>query len=133
MGIALFIAPLTKSALSVEQKYSGVASGVNNSIARISTMIAVSVVGALLISVFTSSLVSNIDDSELTAEQADAILSQKDKLAAIEIPADFDERAKIAAKNAVAQSFLDGYKWTTGVSIILALLSSVVAFFMIKK
>jgi len=133
LGIAVFIAPLTKSALSVEQKYPGVASGVNNSVARISTMIAVSVVGALLISVFTSSLVSNIDDSELTAEQADAIISQKNKLAAIEIPADFDEPAKIAAESAVAQSFLDGYKWAMAVSIILALLSSVVAFFMIKK
>src|SRR5258708_5347551 len=54
LGMSLVIAPLTKSALSVKQEYSGAASGVSNSVSRIAGLLAVALLGAVMLSVFSS-------------------------------------------------------------------------------
>ncbi len=43
LGIALSISPITKSALNVEERYSGAASGVNNSVSRVAALMAIAV------------------------------------------------------------------------------------------
>ncbi|MEX1112751.1 MAG: MFS transporter [Candidatus Andersenbacteria bacterium] len=48
IGMAVTVAPLTKSALAVPAKYSGAASGVNNAIARIAAPLAIAVFGLLV-------------------------------------------------------------------------------------
>ncbi len=52
IGMALVIAPLTKSALMVESKYSGAASGVNNAVARFAALMAIAVLSAVMLIYF---------------------------------------------------------------------------------
>jgi len=56
IGMATVIAPLTKSALAVEHKFSGAASGVNNAVARVAALLAVALLGAIVLFLFSSQL-----------------------------------------------------------------------------
>lgn len=132
LGMALVIAPLTKSALSVEQKFSGIASGVNNAVSRIAALMAIAILGAIVLSLFQVRLESSVNTSTLNSEQKSLILSQSDKLGGIEIPKTFDEEAKEVAENSVKRSFVHGFRWAIGISAFLALLSAIISFFTIK-
>ena len=57
LGLAATVAPLTATVLgSVEQGHSGLASGVNNAIARMASLLGIAVLGAVVSSTFTSRL-----------------------------------------------------------------------------
>jgi EmrB/QacA subfamily drug resistance transporter len=133
IGMALVIAPLTKSALAVEPEFSGAASGVNNAISRIAALMAVAVLGAVVISAFTAHLNSTLDASSLTREERVQILSQSDKLGGISIPDSFDESARQSATNAVRESFIFGFRWAMWVSAALALIGAFVSYIRIRE
>lgn len=128
IGMALVIAPLTKSALFVEPQFSGSASGVNNSVSRIAALMAVAVLGAIVISAFTIRLNDVISTPSLAPEEQRQILSQSDKLGGIVIPDTFDETASMIARNAVKESFIYGFRWAMGISAVLALAGALVSF-----
>ncbi len=128
IGMALVIAPLTKSALSVEPRFSGSASGVNNAVSRIAALMAVAVLGAIVISTFTTRLNDTISASSLTQEEQRQILSQSDKLGGIIIPDTFDETAQTLVRNDIRESFVYGFRWAMGVSAALALAGALVSF-----
>jgi EmrB/QacA subfamily drug resistance transporter len=57
LGLSATVAPLTATALSsVEQHRAGIASGVNNAVARIAGLVAIAVVGAVVSSQFSSTV-----------------------------------------------------------------------------
>ena len=53
-GMALFVSPLTSFALNVDFKENGLASGINNMIARFSGMLAVGILGGIMDPTFSS-------------------------------------------------------------------------------
>lgn len=126
-GMALVIAPLTKSALHVKPEFSGVASGFNNTISRIAAMMAVVILGVIMLSVFTAQLGTAVADSALNPEQQAQILNQSDKLGGIVIPDTFDQAAYGAARNAISGSFVSAFRWAMGVSAALALIGAIVS------
>lgn len=133
IGMAIVIAPLTKSALAVEQKFSGLASGINNAVSRIAALMAIAILGGIVISLFTTQLDKTINASTLNDEEKNQILSQSNKLGGIEIPSTFDSNARIITKNAVNESFIYGFRWAMGVSALLALLSTIISIFTIRN
>jgi EmrB/QacA subfamily drug resistance transporter len=57
LGLSATVAPLTATALSsVDRSHAGVASGVNNAVARVAGLVAIAVVGAVVSSQFTAQL-----------------------------------------------------------------------------
>ncbi len=132
-GMCLLIAPLTKSALSVSQQYSGAASGVNNAVSRIASMLAVAVLGAVVLSIFTTTLNKNAAASTLSPEQQQQITSQSFKLGGIDIPSSFDAESAAVAKNVVRQSFVKGFRTAMGINAILCFLAAIVAAVTIKN
>ena len=133
LGMSLVIAPLTKSALSVDAKYSGAASGVNNAVSRVASLLAVALLGAVMVTVFSSHLFNDVSHSSLTQIQKQQILVQKDRLGGIEIPDSFNYEARNSARKAIDTSFLYGFRIIIGIAAALALLSSFISFFFIKN
>jgi hypothetical protein len=132
IGMAVVIAPLTKSALSVGRELSGTASGFNNAVARIAALLAVALLGAIMVSTFTGRLSASVAESGLSPEQQSEILVQSDKLGGIVIPEPFDDAARLAARQAVSDSFAHGFRLVMIASALLALGAAVVSFLTIR-
>jgi EmrB/QacA subfamily drug resistance transporter len=133
LGMSLVIAPLTKSALAVESKYSGAASGVNNAVARIAGLLAVALLGLIVVTLFEGQLLQKITAAPMSDIAKHQIMIQQDKLGGIEIPQSFNSQTKQTAQNSIDTSFIYGFRWAMGINAALALLSSIISFFTIHN
>ncbi len=133
VGMALVIAPLTKSALAVKENYSGAASGVNNAVARIAGLLAVALLGAIIVFLFQQSLTKQITNSAIKRSDKTQIISQENKLAGIDLPKTFSKSEVTIAQTAINSSFIYGFRVIMSINAFLAFLSAVVAFFTIRN
>jgi EmrB/QacA subfamily drug resistance transporter len=73
-GLALTVAPLTATVLaSADRDKAGLASGVNNAIARVSGLVSIALVGVLIAASFTSSIDSRLAGQSLSPQAAAAV------------------------------------------------------------
>ncbi|MEJ0021778.1 MAG: MFS transporter [Candidatus Doudnabacteria bacterium] len=127
LGMAVVIAPLTKSALMVPEHFSGSASGVNNAVARVAALLAVAVLGAVAISFFGSSLRNRIAQTSLAVSEKQQILAQSDRLGGIEVAENFTPQEKLEAKTAIKRSFVDSFRIVLAITAVLAFISSIIS------
>ena len=121
LGMAVSVAPLTTTVMnSVDQRHAGAASGINNAVSRIASLLAVAVFGALLTGVFQATLNRQLDGLGLAPVVRENIEQQRSKLAAIETK---DERAR----RLIEESFVSGYRTVLSVAAGLAIASSLSA------
>ncbi len=127
VGMAISVAPLTTAVMnSVAQSRAGIASGVNNAISRTAGLLAIAVFGILMLQTFAGSL-----RRELPNDLQKAVVSQTDRLAAIELPPAWNSAERAAAKKAIDTAFVRGFRLTMAIAAALALASSLSAFLLI--
>jgi EmrB/QacA subfamily drug resistance transporter len=74
LGLAATVAPLTATVLgSVQAGHSGLASGVNNAVARVAGLIAIAAIGAVVASSFQSRLDSQLSGRRLSSQAQHAV------------------------------------------------------------
>ncbi len=74
VGLAMTVAPLTAAVLAdVEERQAGIASGVNNAIARVAGLLGVAAIGAIVATQFGSSLNSHLAGETLSAPARSAV------------------------------------------------------------
>ena len=131
-GMAIAVAPLTTTVMSsVESAHAGTASGVNNAASRVAALLAVALFGVVMAIGFNASLDRALAQAKLPPAAIEAIGSQREKLAAIELPAQMDAKSRETAKDAIAQAFVAGYRWIMLISALLGLASAAIAWLMI--
>lgn len=132
LGMAIVIAPVTKSALSVEDHLSGTASGVNNAISRVAALMAIAMLGALAISIFSHQLHDALQNSNLSVQQGNLILMQTHKLGAITIPTSFSTQTQQIIQSLITSVFISSYRWVMGICALFAFISASIAIVCIR-
>jgi hypothetical protein len=125
-GVAISVAPLTTTVMSsVDQSHAGVASGVNNAVSRVASLLAVAIFGLVLSHGFNAALNQSLNRLALPADIRREIDAQRPKLAAAEI---YDGRGGAAVKEA----FVAGFRTVLLVAAGLAIASSLSAVWLIR-
>ena len=110
LGMAIVVAPLTTTAMTaVEAEHAGVASGVNNAVARVAGLIAIAVFGIVLVRSFDARASAALDRLQLSAPARAAIDRELPKMAGADIDAAIDVPQRVAARRAIDESFVAAF------------------------
>jgi EmrB/QacA subfamily drug resistance transporter len=132
LGMAITVAPLTTTVMSsIGQNRAGIASGVNNAVARTASLIAIAVFGVVMLHVFKTHLDHRLSSANLPASVAQSLQSQSIKLAAIDIPENVNPETHQLIHHAVDESFVSGFRWVMVIGAALAEAGAVTALFWI--
>jgi hypothetical protein len=127
-GMALVITPLTTVALgSVKAEHSGLASGVNNAMARVAGLLAVAVLGVFAYGAFSANLDARLEGMDLPKGVRSELEAAKGELGAAEAPEGVDRETAAQIEDAIDESFVAGFRAVMLVSAGLALASALAA------
>ena len=125
LGMAISVAPLTTTVMnSVPESEAGVASGVNNAVSRLASLLAVAVFGLILYSSFDHALSRRLDKLHLPPALRQQTDAARPQLAAAHSPDPQVDRA-------IAESFLTGFRLILILSTALAAASSLTAWLLL--
>ncbi len=132
LGMSGVVAPLTTTVMgSVSERQAGVASGVNNAVSRVASLLSIAVLGMVAFHVFNIQLEHKLDAVKLTEPVKHSILEQRSRLMQIEPPRDLHPDQQQVLKRSIDESFLSGFRWVMFISAGLALFSAISAWVMI--
>jgi hypothetical protein len=132
-GMSISVAPLTTVVMSaVEQGRSGTASGVNNAVSRVAGVLAIAVLGNVMVMIFGQRLTSLVQ-SEIPASILHELQANLIKLGGLEVPSGLDAGPAVHVRNALAQSFVFGFRCVMLICAGLAVASAGIAGWMIPS
>lgn len=123
LGMAISVAPLTTTVMnSVAQNRVGIASGINNAVARSAGLVAIAVLGIVMLRVFDEGLDRHLAGGKLSASTLQSLHAQRTRLAAVDLPEDQDPATQQLTRQAVDESFVFGFRviMATGAALAVA-------------
>lgn len=133
-GMAICVAPLTTTVMgSVSVQHSGVASGINNAVARTAGLLAIAVFGVIVAQIFNQALDARLTQLQIPSSVQSLLAPERSKLAGAVIPASVDAAIVPVLKQAILESFVQAFRWIMGLASGLAILSAITAATMIRS
>jgi EmrB/QacA subfamily drug resistance transporter len=133
IGMAVAVAPLTTAVMgSVDSQRAGIASGINNAVARTAGLLAIAALGIVALVMFSASLDSNLNALALPPGVRTLLVAQQNKLVGIDIPAGLSSATSAAVHNAVSASFVSSFHVIMLIGAALALASALCSFLLIE-
>jgi hypothetical protein len=122
-GMTITVAPLTTAVMgAVATEHSGVASGINNTVARVAGLLTIAIFGVVLARVFDAQVQPRLERLALPAEARMQIEQQLPKMAGAELKsASLATQQRADAERAIDEAFVYGYRVVVLGSAILAL------------
>ena len=128
LGLSMTVAPLTSTVLgAVEESHAGVASGVNNAIARVAGLLAIAVLGAFVTSQFASSLGDRLGDRPLSAAAQAAVQEAKDRSLTTAPAARVPEAERPRLERAMEEASSSAFDLGLGIGAVLVLAGGVIS------
>jgi predicted MFS family arabinose efflux permease len=127
-GMGLTVAPLTTAVMgSVDRHHAGVASGINNAVARAAGLLAVAALGVVLLARFNLSLDQGLARLALPADVTHAVDAERGRLAAAELPAWIDPPVRDRLRQLFEDAYVAGFRALMITGAVLALLGALSA------
>lgn len=134
LGMAISVAPLTTVVMeSVKQRQAGVASGINNAVARTASLLSIAVFSIVVQNTFNYSLDRRMTALGIPLDVQKLLDNQRIKLAAASVPESVGAEVSARVKQAVALAFVDSFRLVMFIAVGLALSSALIALLMIRK
>jgi EmrB/QacA subfamily drug resistance transporter len=132
-GMAVSVAPLTTTVMnSVDSSQSGIASGVNNAVARTAGLLAVAVFGIVMLRTFNHRLDDRLQTIEITSHVRQSLNEERVNLAEMQLPKALHPETRVQLRKAVEQSFVFAFRGVMLLASGLAFASSIFAWLMIE-
>jgi MFS family permease len=134
LGMSMTVSPLTATVMgSVNEQYSGTASGINNALTRVANVFANAILGALAVLIFSGSVDKGIEGMGLNGNEREAVVRQSADLGNAKAPDKLDKEKKEKVAKIFKEGFVDVYQMMMKISAVLAWLGAAAAFFMITR
>jgi EmrB/QacA subfamily drug resistance transporter len=123
LGMSIFVTPLTATVMaSVPESDVGSASGINNAVSRVASVLAIAVLGAIFAARFQNDLSAALSHLSLPAGARHALIQHADRLADDPIPRALTAAQHAAARDAIQLAYLSAFHWAMGSCAILCLI-----------
>jgi EmrB/QacA subfamily drug resistance transporter len=134
LGMTICVAPLTTAVMgAVKVRYAGVASGINNAVSRIASLLSIAILGIIVLSTFNNNLDQRIASLKLSPQAQQFLSAQRINLAAAKVPAGLSNSVSAALKTAIAASFVDSFRLVMLIAVGLAIASAIIALLMLEN
>jgi EmrB/QacA subfamily drug resistance transporter len=128
LGLAMTVAPLTATVLGdADAHQAGIASGVNNAVARVAGLLAIAALGAVVSSQFASSLDSRISDERLSASARNAVADAKKQPLAGDVPRSVRGPERRALEDALKDSSVSAFRLGIGIAGAVVVFGGIVS------
>ena len=133
-GMAVTVAPLTTVVMnSVNQDRVGAASGINNAVARLASVLAVAVLGIVMVKAFGLRLNSSLAHLMIPADVLRDLRANEMKLAGLQAPSGLSSSMETAVTGSIRAAFVFGFRTIMLICAALAVASTAVTWFVIPK
>jgi MFS family permease len=133
-GLAISVAPLTTTVMnSVSEEHAGTVSGINNAVSRLAGLLAIAVLGVIMLAGFDRNLTARLGRLDLEPGVRMEIESQRERLAAIDIPQNIEPDRRAIIRHSIDEAFLAGFRLVMLSASGLALLSAGTAWLSVKR
>jgi protein-S-isoprenylcysteine O-methyltransferase Ste14 len=127
-GLAITVAPLTTTVLnSVAQHQTGVASGINNAVAQVASLLLIAILGTVGIATLNRSLDQHIQSGQASVDVHKIADMARRGFVMPAMPAGTSEQTQRAAHTVIADSFLDTIRHVMLLGAALSLASAAAA------
>ncbi|MDB5286504.1 MAG: family efflux transporter permease subunit [Mucilaginibacter sp.] len=133
LGMSFTVAPLTTAVMSsVNDHFSGTASGVNNALTRIANVFANAVMGALAVLFFLGALQNEIKITRLNSNEKQLVLKQAVNLGDANVPKHINSKDTAIIEKAYHAGFISAYGKVMKISAGLGFLGALMALLFIR-
>jgi EmrB/QacA subfamily drug resistance transporter len=133
LGMAISVAPLTTTVMgSVPAEQAGVASGINNAVSRTAALLAIAIFGVVMLLTFSRNLDRRLAETSVRDDVRRSLHEQRIRLAAVELPENLNAEMRSQLQQAVADSFISGFRLIMFIAAGLALTSALSSWMMIE-
>jgi len=134
VGMGITVAPLTTAVMgAVSQDNTGIASGINNTVARTAGVLAIALMGALVLFSFKNSVEQEMHKMDISNAMKNEIMIESSKFTAAKVPDGVSEENQVVVEQLFKDSFISAFNKVVYVASILTFLGGVMAFIFIRS
>ena len=133
VGMGITVAPLTTAVMgAVSEDNAGIASGINNTVARAAGVLAIALLGAVALFSFDKSIATKIAGMDLSESIKNEIILESSKLAGAEVPAAVAAEDKVIIAEVYKDSFITAFNKVVQIAAVLTFLGGMMAMIFIR-
>jgi EmrB/QacA subfamily drug resistance transporter len=134
IGMGITVAPLTTAVMSsVASHFAGTASGINNAVSRTAGVLAIAVVGAVALFLFSHSLQVRTAPIEISGDARTALSAEAGRLGAAAVPVQVAPERVREVQTAIRLAFVDAFRVVMLICTALAWIGAALAGLVVER